>query len=113
MSRINARNPEELYDKNKQNTNSVQTSTAKKDSYNPFEVYIGIQEEIYGESSNTIDSETFDKILAGELETDDILALSIIEAAAQDEDKTSLSEEELCNLYEDLASKDNSLLLVL
>ncbi len=86
-------------------TDSSGSSGASKNSnrsnYDAYETYGIFHKETKAES-NLLDKETFEKIQNGEIETDDELALSIINAAQSDDDKERISYkelEELCDYF--------------
>ncbi|MBQ8634917.1 hypothetical protein IJ425_02035 [bacterium] len=70
-------------------------NTQSEITLNPFDVYKETYETIYGSSENSLDREAYDKVMLGELETDDLLLLNIIETANIDEDNSTISEVEL------------------
>ena len=74
----------------------------QEESFNPFDVYQQMRNELYGDEVKDVDEEKFNKILSGEIETDDALALSIIEAAKTDNNIEELSQEEIEVFYENL-----------
>lgn len=73
---------------------------------NAFDVYLPAYTKIYGDNTGALDEENFAAILRGEAQTDDILALRIIEAANQDDDKETLSSEEFEILTEKLKEEE-------
>lgn len=84
----------------------IETETTTQDvSYNVFDFYQEMREELYGEKIDDSREAEFNKIISGELETSDALALSIIEAAKQDNYTRELSEEELSSFYDKLINE--------
>ncbi len=65
---------------------------------NPYEVYIDFNEQLNNDFS--LDSETFYKVMSGELEVNDMLALDVIQAAQMDEDAKTISQFEFDKLHE-------------
>ena len=63
----------------------LKNANEEKQDINPFDAYNILYEEFNGSENDAIDEETFNKLLNGEIESDDQLALSIIEAAKLDE----------------------------
>ena len=74
----------------------------QQESYNPFDVYCDMHNKLYGQNASEetkLDVETFNKVMSGEIATDDALALNVIQAAMIDEEKDSVSQSELDELY--------------
>ena len=83
---------------NEEQKNEI-TEEQKQDSFNPFDVYSQMYYELNDGKSSSLDIQTFNQIMSGEIETDDILALNVIQAAQLDKDTTTVSEDELNELY--------------
>ena len=74
----------------------------QQEGYNPFDVYCDMHNKLYGQNiseETKLDVEAFNKVISGEIATDDALVLNVIQAAMIDEEKDSVSQSELDALY--------------
>lgn len=67
-----------------------------------FDVYSSLYTQIYQENQNPLDEEKFAQVMNGELNTNDMLALSVIEIAQMDEDGETISNNEMSLLAQKL-----------
>ena len=79
--------------------NPVAEIQANEQQFNPFDVYNAFYSELNNEEKSELNIETFNKIMSGEIESDDELALNVIQIAQTDEDKENVSLEELEAVY--------------
>ena len=73
-------------------------------NFNPFDVYNAFYSEINDGEESAIDYDTFNKIMLGELETDDELIMGVIQATKLDENDETVSHDELMYLYEEITT---------
>ncbi|MBR5304310.1 MAG: hypothetical protein IKU37_05735, partial [Candidatus Gastranaerophilales bacterium] len=83
----------------------------QQESYNPFDVYCDMHNKLYGQNASEetkLDVEAFNKVMSGEITTDDVLALNVIQSAIIDEEKDNVSQKELDALYNVYFSESKS-----
>ena len=79
--------------------NKIPEEIDKEISLNPFDVYSDMYSKLNNGETSELSLETFNQIMSSKIETDDALALNVIQAANLDKDINNISQDELNELY--------------